>query len=300
MRQRETHLARWRHAGAVSPAVAVGMVMVLLAAYPAPLLPLARAYQAVCERYPFLSLLTFHAPAAPVALLLSLAGFGIVAGAGAGLAAFLQTHRINMRLRRSATTMPPRLARLAADLGIADRVTYVAWAHPTACCFGFLRPQIAITASLLTRLDDIEVTAVLAHERQHLRRRDPLRYLALHAVSAGAFMVPLMVALRERQEARMELAADRAALAVAPRGALAGALLAVLNTPRLPAAGVAGLTATEARITHLSGRVILPAIPRRLVVSSLGLAIVFVTTLVYLAVSAHLVDMVCEFCTRVV
>lgn len=304
MMQRNMIKERWHHHRNLAPAGAIGLITALLAVYPAPLLPLARAYQALCEQYPVLTLLTFHAPPTPLVLLFSLVGLGIVVGIGAGVVALRQTHRFNQHLRRSATAIPPRLGRLAAELGIADRITYLGWAQPAACCYGFTRPDIAVTAGLVTQLDDEELIAVLAHERQHLRRRDPLRYLALYALSAAGFMFPVAAALRRRRETHIELAADRAALAVAPRGALAGALLVALKAPRIPVPGAAGLTATEARIAHLSGRAIMPDIPARLVVASLGLAVAIMGAVTHLTVSAtsaaRAVEAICEFCTHIV
>jgi hypothetical protein len=84
---------------------------------------------------------------------------------------------------------------------------------------------------------------------------------------------------------------------VAPREALAGALLAVLHTTPVPVPGAAGLTATEARIAQLSGRAVMPAIPGRLMVTSVGLALIIAVTTIALATSADLVRMVCVFCT---
>lgn len=297
MIRRHKLLASWRCHRTLAPAVVIGLAVALLAIYPAPLLPLARIYRALCEQYPLLALLTFHAPPVFLALLLSFAGLGIFVGIWTGVVALLQTHRFNQCLRRSETTVPRRTMRVANDLGIADRISYLAWAQPAACCYGFVRPRIAVTAGLVTQLDDEELAAVLAHERQHLRRRDPSRYLLLHALNAVAFMFPVVSALRRRQEARIELAADRAALAVAPRGALAGALLAVLNAPRIPVPGVAELTATEARIAQLSGHSVLPEIPARLVITSAALAAIVMLGATHLAVSARLVEMVCEYCT---
>jgi hypothetical protein len=109
-------------------------------------------------------------------------------------------------------------------------------------------------------------------------------------------MFPVSFALRRRAETNIELAADRAALLVAPRAALAGALLAVLNVAPVSLHGVARLTATEARIAHLSGRASMPEIPARLAVASIGLAVVIVVTTVDLAASADLVKMACSFC----
>lgn len=297
MKWRNCLLARWQRDRTLALTLAIGLVVALLVIDPAPLVPLAHAYRALCERYPLLALLTFHAPPLPLVLLLLLAGIALIAGTWAGLTGLMRTHRFNQRVRQSALPLPPHLACIGVDLGIADRLTYLGWVSPAACCYGFVRPRIAVTAGLLARLDDEELASVLAHERQHLHRRDPMRYLLLHALSAAAFMFPVVRALRERQEARIELAADRAALAVAPRGALAGALLTVLDVSPVPVPGAAWLTATEARIAQLSGQALMPEIPARLVMASVGLAAVIVVAAIDLAASADLVEMVCAFCT---
>lgn len=109
-------------------------------------------------------------------------------------------------------------------------------------------------------------------------------------------MFPLAPALRQRLEARIELGADRAALAVAPRGALAAALLAMLAMPPLRVPGAAALTATEARIAQLAGRPVLPTIPAPASIVSLGLATIIAVAAVDLAASADLVTMACALC----
>ena len=161
---------------------------------------------------------------------------------------------------------------------------------------GLLQPRVMVTAGLIDRLDDTELAAVLAHERHHLRRRDPLRLLLLNALAGAMFMFPVAAILRQRWKARIELAADRAAVAVAPRGALASALLAVLasRSTRLP--GVAGLSVTEARIAHLAGNPALPPIPLPAAMVSLGLVAVIVLGAVSLGASTALVEMLCPFC----
>lgn len=290
-------LARAQRGRTWGAALATGVVAVSLAVDPTPLLPVARGYRALCDRYPPLVLLTFHAPPLPLVLLLLLAGIGLLAGTWAGGTGLVRTHRTNQRLRHGAMPLPQNLARAGAELGIADRITYLAWAEPVVCCYGFVRPCIAVTAGLVARLDDEELRAVLAHERHHLRHRDPIRYLILHAAAAAAFMLPVTPALRRRQEARIELAADRSALVVAPRGALAGAMLAVLNVTPVPMPGTAGLSATEARIAHLSGRALMPEVPPRLVAATIGLLVIVVLTTASLAASADLVTMACPLCT---
>lgn len=297
MKQQEDLLTRWQRDRMLVPAVATGLGIAMLMVNPTPLLTLARAYRSLCEQYPPLALLTFHAPPLPLVFLLILAGIMMIAGTWAGLTGLIGTHRFNQRVRRNAQPLPPRLAHASAGLGIADRLTYLGWGAPAACCYGLIRPRIAVTAGLIAQLDDEELVAVLAHERHHLSRRDPLRYLLLHALTAATFMFPVAPALRRRQEARIELAADRAALVEAPRGALAGALLAALHVSRVHVPGTAWLTATEARIAQLSGRALMPEIPTRLVIASVGLAAIVVVSTINLAASAELVEMVCRFCT---
>lgn len=273
-----------------------GGVVISLAATPGVLLFPARTYRALCERYPPLALLTFHAPPLPLVLPLLLAGISLLAGIGAGVAGVVGSRRFGRQLSSRAVPAPPRLLAIGTELGIADRLIYLAGAPPAACCYGVLRPRVAVSAALVARLDDEELTAALAHERHHLRRRDPLRYLALHMLTATAFMFPVAIGFRERQEARIELAADRAALAVSSRGALAGAMLAVLDAspPRLT--GAAWLSATEARIAHMGGRALMPGIPFRLVATSVGLALVILGTTMRLAAADVVMDM-CTYCT---
>jgi Zn-dependent protease with chaperone function len=287
--------AFWRHRGPWLPPLAVGTAVALVMVMPPALVPVAQAYAALCARYPVLALLTNHAPALPVALLLSLAALALLVGGWTGVTGFVATIRCNRQLQRCAAPLPTRLARLGGDLGLASQVTYLAAPQPMACCYGLLRPRIAITAGLVERLDDIELAAVLLHEREHLRRRDPLRYLVLETLAAAAFMLPLAAALRERAAARIEVAADRAALTIVPRAALAGALLASVVPSQTPP-GIAGLTATEARIAHLAGRTALPPIPAGAVVASLGVTAIVVLAAIDLAAAAEVIRMTCPFC----
>jgi Zn-dependent protease with chaperone function len=279
-----------------TPALGLAGLVALLAAEPGPLIPLARVYRDLCARQPALAVLTGHLPPLPLALLALLAALALLQGAQAGLTGGAATVRYNRQLRRQAVPLPPRLTALGARLGLSGRLTYLADPAVFACCYGLRRPRVAVTVGLLAALGDAELVAVLAHERHHLRRRDPLRYLLLDIVTSTACMAPIAAILRQRAEIALEVAADRAALAVAPRGALAGALLAALRptSPRLP--GVAGLTPTEARIAHLAGQPLMPAIPGWIVAVSLVLPLVTLLATIHLAAIADLVRMACPLC----
>jgi Zn-dependent protease with chaperone function len=181
-------------------------------------------------------------------------GIVLIISLGTGVRELIGTRRVVRELGHLVAPMPHRVLSLARTLELDGRLSYLTTPSPAAFCSGLLRPRITLTAGLVDRLNDAELTAVLLHEHHHLRRRDPLRFLVLHALSAGLFMLPLASVLQRWAETRMELGADRAALSVMPRGALAGALAAVLAFPAVIPAGMAALSATEARIAHLAGK----------------------------------------------
>lgn len=286
----------WSRHVSWAPSMATASAVALLAVFPAPLIPVAHAYHDLCLRYPVLAVLTRHLPSLPLALLVSLGALALGSGSAAGVGRLIGTCRFNRQLERGARPLPVRLARAGASLDLRGRLIYLDDPRLAAFCYGFLRPRIALTTGLLARLDDEELAAVLAHERHHLQRRDPARSVATHALAAAAFMFPVAPVMRQRLEARVELAADRAALAVTPRGALAGALLTVLAGGEATVVGAARLSATDARIAHLTGNPMLPAIPIKSAVVSLGVLIVIATATVGLAVPGEVIAMVCRFC----
>lgn len=267
----------------------------LVALHPAPLLPLARAFRDLCQRYPLLALGTAHLQPASVALLFILGGSAAVSAAAVAGITCLGARRVTRRLDSLAGPLPPRLADAGIRLGAVHCLVYLDLPTATAFCFGFVRPRIAVTAGLLARVDDEALTAVLAHERHHARRRDPARYVALRALTAAAFMFPVAGAVARRIETRLELAADRAAVAETRPSALGAALLAVLADAAAPMLGAAGLSPTEARIAHLTGEASLPAIPVGSVVATAACAATIAWSVMELGSSGHLVPMVCRF-----
>jgi beta-lactamase regulating signal transducer with metallopeptidase domain len=141
-------------------------------------------------------------------------------------------------LRRYPAEADARLHRLAVTLGLGEPVTRSADRHVWAATYGLVHPRIALSAGLCDRLSDTELTAVLLHEAQHRRSRDPLRLLL--ARSARVVLGPLPAAgrvLRAFLES-CELAADAHAMDQAGRYALASALWR-LGAADLPPGGVA-------------------------------------------------------------
>jgi len=116
--------------------------------------------------------------------------------------------------------------------------------RPLAFSAGLLRPRIHVSTGALAILGPAELAAVVAHERHHTRRRDPLRLFLVRALADALFVLPALPRLTERYAALVELGADDAALSASggDPAPLASALLAFEE------AGI-----DPARVDHLCG-----------------------------------------------
>lgn len=168
----------------------------------------------------------------------AVAGSGVFAVAGAARVAWpaVRGGRALRGLLGSAIRPLPATLRAAAQpLGIADRMHVVVTGDAFAATHGLVRPRILVSTGLVEALDPAELTAVLVHERHHLRRRDPLRLLAGRLLAGYGWFLPLLAWWVRRVAMRRELAADGAAASSAGVAAVAGALLKLADQ-RVPAA----------------------------------------------------------------
>lgn len=100
---------------------------------------------------------------------------------------------------------------------------------------GWLRPHIYVAARLHEVLSTEELSAVLAHEHAHVRRRDPLRLSGLRFVGCALFWLPALRRLAADASDDAEIAADDTAVRGQPL-VLASAILK-LAAWRLPGQG---------------------------------------------------------------
>jgi Peptidase family M48 len=192
-----------------------------------------------------------------------LAGLGLLmAAAGAYRAAReLQADR---RFRRALN------ARSASSL-------HGAWLvddqQPQAFCAGLLRPRVYVSTGALELLDPPALASVLAHERHHAKRHDPLRLAGGRVLAAALFFIPARRRLVQRQHALAELSADEAAVRTAggDRSALASAMLSFSQAGGEDAPGI-----DPERVDYLLGERIqwgLPALLCLGIVAALSLLI---------------------------
>jgi hypothetical protein len=106
-------------------------------------------------------------------------------------------------------------------------------AQPRAFCAGLLRPRVYVSTGAVALLDDAALGAVLAHERHHARRHDPLRLAVGRVLARALFFLPELGDLVDRQQALAELSADESAVNDLPanRSALARAMLSFSDSP---------------------------------------------------------------------
>jgi Zn-dependent protease with chaperone function len=193
-----------------------------------------------------------------VTVVLASAVAGLAASARVAVRAAAGSLRLRALLRTIGRPIPPFIQNAAARLGCAARLDMVSGEEAFAVTYGLMRPRILVSTGLAATLDPAEIGAVLAHELEHVRHRDPLRLLAARLFAAWGCYLPAAGWLAGRAALRRELAADRAAARRAGRDALAGALLKLASTPACPAVAAAsqdGPGSMEARVTQLeSGR----------------------------------------------
>jgi Peptidase family M48 len=195
------------------------------------------------------------------------AGGGLIALAGLGAMALTIALRASWRQRQAFRRFLAGL-RVIGPLPQDPAITVIADPHPQAFCAGYLRPEIYVSEPTLRLLGEDELEAVLAHEREHQRVHDPLRFVCARILAQALFFLPALAPLGRRYEELAELGADAAAGAAVGRGPLARALLALEASSPLPVAGFSG-----ERVDSLLGQRVRPRLPLgRLGVSAAALA----------------------------
>lgn len=191
------------------------------------------------------------------------ASLAVLAIGGLGTAAIVASVRAAVR-QLAATRLFQRRLRVIGRMAGAPDVALVDSPTPEAFCAGFLRPRVYVSTGALAALSEPELVAVLAHERHHARRRDPLRLLIARTAAEGLFFLPVLRRLAERYAALAELAADDAARhATGGPKALASALLVFDSHPSSAAVGI-----SPQRIDYLLGAPVRWELPALLLAGS--------------------------------
>jgi beta-lactamase regulating signal transducer with metallopeptidase domain len=172
----------------------------------------------------------------------------IVALAGCGLIVLITAIRAAARELRTDARFNGAMAReIRASI---DGARVIDDDRPQAFCAGLLHPRVYVSRGALAMLGEAELSAVLAHERHHARRHDPLRLASTRVLADALFFLPPLRHLIEQQQSLVEIGADEAALTAGggDRAALAAAMLTFSEGSDAEAAGLA-----PERVDHLVG-----------------------------------------------
>lgn len=164
----------------------------------------------------------------PLQLLLTLAIAALVAAMIKAVFVIASARRVARRYHHSAQEFP-RLIAVLSDLGAEDvRVRVAGDAGISAFTYGVIQPTICLSSGLIDKLDDIKLTALVAHEMGHIKRRDNLAIFLALFVRDFLWPLPISHQLFAIFVSEKEFAADDFAVRVTGKPLeLAGAIVSV-------------------------------------------------------------------------
>lgn len=187
-----------------------------------------------------LGMLASHCPGCGYGWLQNAAAGALGSATVASIALFMLSYWRTAKLWRICHTAsishPSKLELACRQLRLAEqRVVCTAQPEPLAFCIGLLQPRVVISTGLLEQVSSQELLAILAHERQHQQRSDPLRLLVVLLLRAFMYPLPIIHDLSRFFVTLIEVEADEAAIAWSGRPALASALykLLTVSTPKV-------------------------------------------------------------------
>lgn len=229
-----------------------------------------------------------------------LLGVGVIALGGLGLG-MLRLVVLAWVMARKGTLADPALQTLAERLATrrgtrAPRVRLYPYGRPITFTYGLWRPVVFLSTWMIEHLDQQELEAVLAHELEHVARRDFL-VMWLATILRDAFCyVPTSWMVHRQLQHEKELACDEWASRLTHRPlALASALAKVWQQTAVgssftlvqPLAG--GGEALEHRIGRLLEQPVLASSTPRTRAASLAIVTLALLLLVGIAVSGSLI-----------
>ncbi|MFE9324824.1 M56 family metallopeptidase [Nocardia sp. NPDC052278] len=162
---------------------------------------------------------------------------------------------VHTRRRRARHRMLVDLLDQSGPQRRAADIRVLASTEPIAYCLPGLRQRVVLSEGTLTSLQDAEVTAIVSHERSHLRARHDLVLEAFTAVHEAFPRVVRSKAALGSVKLLIELLADDSAVKVTGPKPLARALVACAKSTAPQGALAAGGPTTLIRIQRLGGRI---------------------------------------------
>ena len=112
----------------------------------------------------------------------------------------------NLKYRRKY--LSSKTKRVASELGLENRVVEIDSHHFSIFCYGFFRPKICLSKSLLSKLSNPELKAIFLHEKHHIVSLDTFKLFVVKFISSSLFFLPQLKFLATKYYSLAELAAD--------------------------------------------------------------------------------------------
>lgn len=181
--------------------------------------------------------------------------FGLTLLIGAKLIFSMVRVGVHTRRRRARHRMLVDLldrGDIRTALGTFPDVRVLDAAEPIAYCLPGIRQRVVLSEGTLNSLNDAEVTAILTHERSHLRARHDLVLEAFTAVHHAFPRVVRSKSALGSVQLLVELLADDSAVKVTGPGPLARALVTCAGSIAPRGAMAAGGPSTLVRVQRLT------------------------------------------------
>lgn len=162
---------------------------------------------------------------------------------------------VHTRRRRAHHRMLVDLLDQSGPVRRAADIRVLAATEPIAYCLPGIRQRVVLSEGTLTNLADPEITAIVSHERSHLRARHDLVLEAFTAVHEAFPRVVRSKAALGSVKLLIELLADDSAVKVTGPTPLARALVACSKSTAPQGALAAGGPTTLIRIQRLGGQI---------------------------------------------
>lgn len=178
-----------------------------------------------------------------------------------GLVVFMvqifQTKLYITKILAKKVMLPKKVTSIAGSVDLQNTIDVIEDRNFVAFSYGFFRPRICLSTSLVTQLTKNELQAVLLHESYHLKSYDPLRLIVGKTLSLMFFFIPILKDIHAHYAFSKEVAADEIVIKNSCRHSLISALTAFLSQPNPNMIGVAAFVSVndlERRVLHLTNQ----------------------------------------------
>ena len=96
---------------------------------------------------------------------------------------------IKINTKNSKYRPSEKLRAITSRIGLNGFVNENSQSKPIVFCYGIFRPKICISESVVQKLNDVELEAVLLHEKQHISTHEPAKLFIIRVLEKLLFFL---------------------------------------------------------------------------------------------------------------